>query len=39
MPVNAKTEFDIDAPPAVVMEILMDVEALPQWSGLVYWPC
>lgn len=33
MPVNAKTEFDIDAPPAVVMEILMDVEALPHWSG------
>jgi uncharacterized protein YndB with AHSA1/START domain len=33
MPVNAKTEFDIAAPPAVVMEILMDVESLPEWSG------
>ncbi|MBA4023450.1 MAG: cyclase [Gordonia sp.] len=33
MPVNAKTEFDIDAPPTVIMEILMDVEALPDWSG------
>lgn len=33
MPVNAKTEFDIDAPPAVIMEILLDVEALPDWSG------
>lgn len=33
MPVNAKTEFDIDAPPAVIMEILLDVESLPDWSG------
>ncbi len=33
MAVSAKTEFDVDAPPAVVMEVLMDVESLPEWSG------
>lgn len=33
MAVSAKTEFDIDVPPAVVMEVLMDVESLPEWSG------
>lgn len=32
MAVNAKAEFDIDAPPSVVMEVLMDIEALPDWS-------
>ncbi|MGV9827746.1 MULTISPECIES: SRPBCC family protein [unclassified Gordonia (in: high G+C Gram-positive bacteria)] len=33
MAVTAKTEFDIAAPPAVVMEVLMDIESLPDWSG------
>ncbi|GAB88970.1 SRPBCC family protein [Gordonia rhizosphera] len=33
MAVSAKTEFDVAAPPSVVMEVLMDVEALPDWSG------
>ncbi|MFT3716727.1 MAG: SRPBCC family protein [Gordonia sp. (in: high G+C Gram-positive bacteria)] len=33
MSVSAHTEFDIDAPAAVVMEVLMDVDALPDWSG------
>ncbi|NDK89982.1 SRPBCC family protein [Gordonia desulfuricans] len=33
MAVNAKTEFDVAAPPSVVMEVLMDVEALPDWSS------
>ncbi|MFW0789275.1 SRPBCC family protein [Gordonia sp. CPCC 205333] len=33
MSVSAKTEFDVDAPPSVVMEVLMDVESLPEWSG------
>ena len=33
MAVTATTEFDIDAPPSVIMEILLDVEALPEWSG------
>lgn len=33
MAVTAKTEFDVAAPPSVVMEVLMDVEALPEWSG------
>ena len=33
MAVSAKTEFDIAAPLSVVMEVLMDVESLPEWSG------
>ncbi len=33
MAVSASTEFDIDAPPSVIMEILLDVESLPEWSG------
>ncbi|GAA1482250.1 SRPBCC family protein [Gordonia sinesedis] len=33
MAVTAKTEFDVDAPPSVVMEVLLDVESLPEWSG------
>ncbi|MFW0783222.1 SRPBCC family protein [Gordonia sp. CPCC 206044] len=33
MAVSAKTEFDVAAPPSVVMEVLMDVESLPEWSG------
>lgn len=33
MAVTAKTEFDVAAPPSVVMEVLRDVESLPEWSG------
>ena len=33
MAVTASTEFDIDAPPSLVMEVLLDVESLPEWSG------
>ncbi|MFW0794139.1 SRPBCC family protein [Gordonia sp. CPCC 205515] len=33
MAVSAKTEFDVAAPPSVVMEVLLDVESLPEWSG------
>ena len=33
MAVTAKTEFDVAAPPSVVMEVLMDVESLPDWSS------
>lgn len=33
MSVTAKTEFDVAAPPSVVMEVLMDVESLPDWSS------
>lgn len=33
MAVSAKTEFDIAAPLSVVMDVLMDVESLPEWSG------
>ncbi|MFT4043589.1 MAG: SRPBCC family protein [Gordonia sp. (in: high G+C Gram-positive bacteria)] len=33
MAVSAKTEFDVAAPPSVVMEVLMDVASLPEWSG------
>ena len=33
MAVSAKTEFDIAAPLSVVMEVLMDIESLPEWSG------
>lgn len=33
MAVTAKTEFDLDATPEVIMEILLDVPALPEWSG------
>lgn len=31
--VTANTEFDIAAPASVVMEVLMDIESLPDWSG------
>ncbi|QKT06151.1 SRPBCC family protein [Gordonia sp. X0973] len=33
MAVSANTQFDIDAPPSVVMEVLQDIESLPEWSG------
>lgn len=33
MAVSASIKFDVAAPAAVVMEILLDVEALPQWSS------
>ncbi|MGV9709237.1 SRPBCC family protein [Gordonia sp. NPDC003424] len=33
MAVTASIEFDVAAPPSVVMEVLMDVESLPDWSG------
>lgn len=33
MAVSAQTEFDVDAPVSVVMDLLMDVESLPEWSG------
>lgn len=33
MAVSAKTGFDIAAPLSVVMEVLMDIESLPEWSG------
>ena len=33
MAVSANTEFDVAAPPSVVMEVLLDVESLPEWSG------
>ena len=33
MAVSASTEFDLNAPAALVMEILLDVESLPDWSG------
>ncbi|MDY6807778.1 cyclase [Gordonia sp. HNM0687] len=33
MAVSAKTEFDVAAPPSVVMEVLMDIASLPDWSG------
>ncbi|MET9200590.1 SRPBCC family protein [Gordonia sp. NPDC003585] len=33
MAVSAKIEFDVAAPPSVVMEVLMDIESLPDWSG------
>ncbi|MEP9395341.1 SRPBCC family protein [Gordonia sp. VNQ95] len=33
MAVTAKTEFDVAAPPSVVMEVLLDVESLPDWSA------
>ena len=33
MAVSASTEFDVKAPLSLVMEILLDIEALPEWSG------
>ena len=33
MAVSASTEFDLKAPLALVMEVLLDVESLPEWSG------
>ncbi|GED96687.1 SRPBCC family protein [Gordonia crocea] len=33
MGVSASTKFDIAAPPSVVMEVLQDIESLPEWSG------
>ncbi len=33
MAVSGNTEFDVDVAPSVIMEILLDVEALPEWSG------
>lgn len=33
MPVSANIEFDVKAPLSVVMEVLMDIESLPEWSG------
>lgn len=33
MAVSASTEFDLNAPASLVMEILLDVESLPEWSG------
>lgn len=32
MAVSAKTEFDVDAPASLIMEILLDIDSLPQWS-------
>lgn len=33
MAVSASTEFDLNAPASLVMEVLLDVESLPEWSG------
>ena len=33
MAVHGTTHFDVDAPASLVMEILLDVESLPDWSG------
>lgn len=33
MAVSANIEFDVAAPVSVVMEVLMDIESLPEWSG------
>lgn len=33
MAVSVTNEFDIAAPASVVMEVLMDIDALPDWSG------
>ncbi|ASR01507.1 SRPBCC family protein [Gordonia rubripertincta] len=33
MAVSANIEFDVSAPASVVMEVLMDIESLPDWSG------
>ncbi|NLG45222.1 SRPBCC family protein [Gordonia sp. (in: high G+C Gram-positive bacteria)] len=33
MAVSASTEFDVNAPASLVMEILLDIESLPDWSG------
>ncbi|AZG46150.1 SRPBCC family protein [Gordonia insulae] len=33
MAVSAKIDFDVAAPPSVVMEVLLDIESLPDWSG------
>ncbi len=33
MTVSASIDFDVKAPPSVVMDVLRDVESLPSWSG------
>jgi uncharacterized protein YndB with AHSA1/START domain len=33
MTVSSSIEFDVPVPPSVVMEVLLDVESLPEWSG------
>lgn len=33
MAVSASTEFDLNAPASLVMDILLDIESLPDWSG------
>ncbi|MGB3697884.1 MAG: SRPBCC family protein [Gordonia sp. (in: high G+C Gram-positive bacteria)] len=33
MAVSASTEFDVKAPLSLVMEVLLDIESLPEWSG------
>jgi len=33
MSVSANIKFDVAAPVSVVMEVLMDIESLPEWSG------
>ena len=32
MTVSVRTEFDVDAPPSLIMEILLDIDSLPRWS-------
>jgi uncharacterized membrane protein len=32
MTVTARTEFDVDAPASLIMEILLDIDSLPKWS-------
>ncbi|MFT4088599.1 MAG: SRPBCC family protein [Gordonia sp. (in: high G+C Gram-positive bacteria)] len=33
MSVSANAEFDINAPASVVMEVLLDIDSLPDWSS------